>query len=69
MLSGLRCVSHRCLFVHDCRGYFSIGSQAKVDDKGHYPDTYLSIGGGKWSKGVAFINGFNLVNYPAQNTP
>ena len=23
--------------------------------------TYLDIGGGKWSKGVAFINGFNLV--------
>ena len=48
---------------------FSFGSQAKVDDKGHYPDTYLSIGGGKWSKGVAFINGFNLVNYPAQYNP
>lgn len=69
MLSGLRCVSQRCFFVCGCRGYFSIGSQAKVDDKGHYPDTYLSIGGGKWSKGVAFINGFNLVNYPAQYTP
>ena len=55
--------------MRGCRGFFSIGSQAKVDDKGHYPDTYLSIGGGKWSKGVAFINGFNLVNYPAQYVP
>ena len=44
-----------------CRGYFSISSQVQVNDKGHYPDTYLNIGGGKWSKGVAFINGFNLV--------
>ncbi len=32
------------------------------NDKGQYPDTYLNIGGGKWSKGVAFINGFNLVS-------
>ena len=44
-----------------CRGYFSISDQVKPDDKGHYPDTYMSIGGGKWSKGVAFVNGFNLV--------
>ena len=39
----------------------SISSSVQPDAKGHYPDTYLSIGGGKWSKGVAFINGFNLV--------
>ena len=44
-----------------CRGYFSISDQVKPDAKGHYPDTYMSIGGGKWSKGVAFVNGFNLV--------
>ena len=48
---------HQCA----CRGYFSISSQVQPNDKGHYPDTYLNIGGGKWSKGVAFINGFNLV--------
>ena len=39
----------------------SISSSVQPDAKGHYPDTYLNIGGGKWSKGVAFINGFNLV--------
>lgn len=44
-----------------CRGYMSISSSVQPDAKGHYPDTYLNIGGGKWSKGVAFINGFNLV--------
>ena len=43
------------------RGYFSISSQVQPNEKGQYPDTYLNIGGGKWSKGVAFINGFNLV--------
>ena len=43
------------------RGYFSISSQVQPNEKGQYPDTYLNIGGSKWSKGVAFINGFNLV--------
>ena len=46
---------------HACRGYFSISSQVQPNDKGQYPDTYLNIGGGNWSKGVAFVNGFNLV--------
>ena len=44
-----------------CRGYFSISSRVQREKSGHYPGTYLDIGGGKWSKGVAFINGFNLV--------
>lgn len=50
------------------RGYFSISSQVQPNDKGQYPDTYLNIGGGKWSKGVAFINGFNLVR-PLSRAP
>ena len=47
----------------------SISSSVQPDAKGHYPDTYLNIGGGKWSKGVAFINGFNLVQPPFDQRP
>ena len=52
-----------------CRGYMSISSSVQPDAKGHYPDTYLNIGGGKWSKGVAFINGFNLVQPSLPSDP
>ena len=47
----------------------SISSSVQPDAKGHYPDTYLNIGGGKWSKGVAFINGFNLVQSRSHQDP
>lgn len=46
----------------DCwrRGYFDVnGSLANGD--GVLPDTYLNVGNYGWAKGVAFINGFNLV--------
>ena len=47
----------------------SISSSVQPDAKGHYPDTYLDVGGGKWSKGVAFINGFNLVQLRSKHCP
>ena len=51
----LRCAGHAC------RGYFSVnGSLANAD--GVFPDTYLNVGKFNWAKGVAFINGFNLVS-------
>ncbi len=45
------------------RGYFDVnGSLANGD--GVLPDTYLNVGKYGWAKGVAFINGFNLVLLP-----
>lgn len=42
------------------RGYFDVnGSLANSD--GMLPDTYLNVGNYGWAKGVAFVNGFNLV--------
>lgn len=43
-----------------CRGYFSINASL-ADANGKFPDTYINVGKGGWGKGVAFINGFNLV--------
>ena len=45
-----------------CRGYFNINASLANSD-GVFPDTYLNIGLSNWAKGVAFINGFNLVSY------
>lgn len=35
------------------------------------PDTYMNMGKGHWAKGVAFINGFNLVrkHFPVDLNP
>ena len=54
-------VKHSGLRFESCRrGYFSVtGSLANAD--GVLPDTYLDIGNFDWAKGLAFINGFNLV--------
>ena len=54
-------VKHSGLRFESCRrGYFSVnGSLANTD--GVLPDTYLDIGNFDWAKGLAFINGFNLV--------
>ncbi len=44
-----------------CRGYFNVNSSLANAD-GVFPDTYLNVGKYSWAKGVAFINGFNLVS-------
>ena len=43
-----------------CRGYFSVNASLANAD-GMLPDTYINVGKYDWAKGVAFINGFNLV--------
>jgi hypothetical protein len=48
-----------CLHNSICRGYFNVNATA--DSYGNLPDTYINVGKGGWAKGVAFINGFNLV--------
>lgn len=53
------CICHearRCA----CRGYFSVNASLANAD-GMLPDTYINVGKYDWAKGVAFINGFNLV--------
>lgn len=45
--------------MHACRGFFDVN--ATRDSYGNLPDTYINVGKGGWAKGVAFINGFNLV--------
>ncbi len=47
------------LVVH--RGYFNVNSSLANAD-GVFPDTYINVGKYSWAKGVAFINGFNLVS-------
>lgn len=43
-----------------CRGYFNVNGSL-ADANGMLPDTYMNVGNFAWAKGVAFINGFNLV--------
>lgn len=43
-----------------CRGYFNVNGSL-ADANGMLPDTYMNVGKFAWAKGVAFINGFNLV--------
>lgn len=50
---------------HVRRGYFNVNASA--DSYGNLPDTYINVGKGGWAKGVAFINGFNLVCPPWQS--
>lgn len=50
-----------CVYV--CRGFFNVNSSLANDD-GVFPDTYINVGKYSWAKGVAFINGFNLVSAP-----
>lgn len=44
-----------------CRGYFNVNASLANAD-GVFPDTYINVGKYSWAKGVAFINGFNLVS-------
>lgn len=47
-----------------CRGFFNVNASLANAD-GVLPDTYMNMGKGPWAKGVAFINGFNLVSAPS----
>ena len=41
-----------------CRGEFHVDADTVRGPTGHLPDTYIGVR--QWSKGLAFINGFNL---------
>ncbi len=41
------------------------GSLANAD--GVLPDTYMNVAKSSWAKGVAFINGYNLVSAQLSN--
>lgn len=44
--------------LRSCRGYFSVDANTPRSHLGHLPDTYINMR--NWSKGLVFINTFNL---------